>query len=152
MKPNSYPQTDCPLKRSVKLAIANPAGKYLLLRRAAGDRNRPNTLDMVGGGLEGDESPVEAAIREAGEESGIILFANQIDFLSPITRPSSHGHVNVRYFGHVALPYDPEVETDPLEHSGPLWLPRDEAFASLSHPPLREGFARATGILDLQFV
>lgn len=148
MNPNQYSPTDCPSKLSVKLAIANPAGNYLLLRRAADDRNRPNTLDLVGGGLEGDESPVEAAIREAGEESGIVLSADQIEFSPPITRRSSHGHINVRYFGHVALPYDPVVETDPLEHSAPLWLSRDEALAGLSHLPLREGFARATGIFD----
>ncbi len=151
MKHDYYPQPPCRAIRSVKLVISNRAGEYLLLRRAAADRNRPGTLDLVGGGVELLESPRQAAIREVREELGIMLGEDQIRLIYPVRRPSSHGHINERHFGHVVLSdVNPPIVLNPGEHSSYLWVPHDEALASLTHPPLREGFVFATGNLALQ--
>ncbi|MEO8105045.1 MAG: NUDIX hydrolase [Candidatus Saccharibacteria bacterium] len=150
MTHDRYPQPPSQAIRSVKLAIANRAGHYLLLRRAADDKNRPGSLDLAGGGVDPLESPRQAAVREAWEELGIVLGEDQIKLLYPVRRPSSHGHINERHFGRVVLPdANPAIVLDPGEHSSYLWLPRDEARASLTHQPLREGFVLATGHLAL---
>lgn len=153
MKHESYPQPPCPAIRSVKLAISNQDGHFLLLRRAVDDRHRPGSFDLAGGGVDPGESPKQAAIREAWEELGIVLDEDQIKLMYPVRRPSSHGHINERHFGRVVLSdATPPIILDPSEHSSFLWLPLNEARGSLTHPPLREGFVLATGRLALQLV
>ena len=135
---------------SVKLAIANSLGQYLLLTRAATDTNRPGTADLPGGGVDDGESPGQACLREAYEELGIRLRHEQLGEARYQERPSSYGHINRRYFWHVVLTEDlPNLTLDPAEHTAFEWLPRGEAYERLNHLPLREGFALATGIVGL---
>lgn len=51
------------------LVVRETDGKALLVRRAPG-QTRPGHWSPPGGSLEGDETPFEAAVREAGEELG----------------------------------------------------------------------------------
>ena len=54
------------------LFAAGPSGPdVLLLQRAAGLRHHPGQVAFPGGSLEDDETPVEAALREAAEETGL---------------------------------------------------------------------------------
>ena len=60
------------------IIIKNTDGKILLQHR---DKNAPddkNTWAMWGGGKEGDETPVETAIRELNEELAIAVQENQL--------------------------------------------------------------------------
>lgn len=135
---------------SVKLAIANSLGQYLLLTRAATDANRPGTADLPGGGVDDGESPRQACLREAYEELGLRLRYDQLGEAHYCERPSSYGHVNVRHFLHVLLTEEqPNLTLNPAEHSALQWLPRVETYERLIHPPLREGFALATGLVGL---
>lgn len=60
---------------SVKLLsksfVYNSSGKILALRRSPDSHNRPSQWDLPGGKVDQDEDPVEAAKREALEESGL---------------------------------------------------------------------------------
>lgn len=55
--------------------LADEAGRpcFALTRRAAGLRTHRGQWALPGGRLDGDESPVEAALRELGEELGLDL-------------------------------------------------------------------------------
>ena len=55
--------------------LADEAGRpcFALTRRAAGLRTHKGQWALPGGRLDGDESPVEAALRELGEELGLDL-------------------------------------------------------------------------------
>lgn len=45
----------------------------ILMGKALADDDRNNTLCFVGGGVEKDENPLDAAVREANEEAGVIV-------------------------------------------------------------------------------
>jgi 8-oxo-dGTP diphosphatase len=51
--------------------VKNSLGKVLLLKRRPTERANPNKWSFPGGKIEVDESPMDAAIREAKEESGL---------------------------------------------------------------------------------
>ena len=148
MKHSHYQPLESQPIISVKLAITTPSRNYLLLTRAAKDKNRPGTIDLPGGGVDAGETPLQACFREAKEELGIILPAERLELRGYLERPSSYGHINQRHFWHVILTEEnPNLVLNPQEHSAFQWLPLSEAYASLSHPPLREGFALATGMI-----
>lgn len=59
-------------KRSSVILIFNDHGEFLLQRRAADDTSYPLHWDFsAAGGIEGDESPEKAAVRELREELGV---------------------------------------------------------------------------------
>ncbi|GEM_PF-2468621 len=149
MKLNTYLAPEVRTIASVKVAIANPAGDYLLLTRASSDKNRPDTADLPGGGVDAGESPWEACFREVNEELGIKLRAEQLQQLHRLEGLSFFGHINARYFGLVVLEEIPDLTLNPAEHSAGAWYPRDEVYRRLTHLPLKEGFAQATGIFDV---
>lgn len=55
------------------VAIINKPGKILILRRSLADKVFPGFWDLPGGTNRLKEGPVEAAIREAEEECGLIV-------------------------------------------------------------------------------
>ena len=56
---------------SLKAVVINNKGEVLILKRSDNDYNRPNGLDLVGGGLDENEDPTEGLIREISEETGL---------------------------------------------------------------------------------
>lgn len=56
-------------------------GKYLIFKRSATKRTFPNFYEMIGGGINGNEDPMLAALRELKEESGIDAQADELKFL-----------------------------------------------------------------------
>ena len=149
MPPTLRPTPETQPVISVKLAITNPTGNYLLLTRAETDKNRPGTADLPGGGVDPGESPQAACLREAYEELGIELRPTQLGLSRCLERMSSYGHLNQRHFWRVVLESSPDLTLNPAEHSAFHWLPREEVYGQLTHPPLREGFALAAGIIGL---
>ncbi len=62
----------------VQVTLVDPRGRVLMQER---DEHAPVWPDMwcfPGGGLEGDEEPVEGAARELAEESGVVLAAREL--------------------------------------------------------------------------
>jgi 8-oxo-dGTP pyrophosphatase MutT (NUDIX family) len=148
MNLNTYPAPKVSSVLSVKLIIANSTGDYLVLTRAKTDKNRPGSADLAGGGIDPGESPLEAGCREAWEELGIKLCAEQLGKTFCLEALSVFLHINERYFLPVVVESTPKLTLNPAEHSAGNWYPRDEAYGRLVHPSLREGFAVGTGILD----
>ena len=55
------------------VAIVNRRGKILILRRSLGEKVLPGLWDLPGGTTRLKEGPMEAAIREAREECGLLV-------------------------------------------------------------------------------
>lgn len=71
--------------RSAHLWIATPDGRLLLQRRSPSKENWPNLWDIsVAGHIDAGESPIEAAIREAHEELGLTLRAEELRHLGTL--------------------------------------------------------------------
>lgn len=98
----------------VRVVIPNEEGKILMVKQHHEDRD----IWMVpGGGIEAGENSIEAAIREAKEETGldieVIGVAWHIEEVSP-----ERGQRFVNYMigrvtgGELGLGYDPELDED----------------------------------------
>lgn len=124
MKMNSY-------RLSCGVVIARPVSgqtRYLLLRAFS-------YWDFPKGMVESGEDPLQAAIREVREETGL----TELDFLwgkgYQETAPYGTGKI-ARYYlaqsrdGEVYLPVNPELGRP--EHEEFRWLPYDEARAILA--------------------
>lgn len=59
------------MKQSVSVIIIDKEEKVLVLKRNPADKTYPGVFDFPGGRVEGKETLVEAAKREAAEESGL---------------------------------------------------------------------------------
>lgn len=63
------------------VVIKDNSGKVLLLKRSPSERANPCKWTFPGGKIEAEESPMDAAIREAKEESGLdVLIAEKPDY------------------------------------------------------------------------
>jgi 8-oxo-dGTP pyrophosphatase MutT (NUDIX family) len=105
------------------IAFVDPLGHALFVRRASpGDH--AGEWCFPGGGVEGDESAFEAALREAEEEIGEIADADdQVVLLDRST--SAEGIDYTTFEAHVAEPFIPKLNE---ESSGWTW-------ALMSDPP-----------------
>ena len=121
------------LQQAAGVMLLN-AGKFLLIRRAAGDDNG-GKWDFPGGGVEDGETPEQAAIRECKEEAGF-------DISGPLSQVSRTDKFGADYTTYVSN-YD--GETDPVlsaEHDAFHWATIDEA----KEMPLHPGVAYLLGI------
>lgn len=60
--------------RGVNFVVTRPDGKVLVQKRCALAPKNPNMYCFPGGGIEGDEDPFAAVVREAYEETGYLFF------------------------------------------------------------------------------
>ncbi|MEZ6037732.1 MAG: CoA pyrophosphatase [Planctomycetota bacterium] len=108
----------------------------LVLRRPDDARQHPGQLGFPGGMRNGDESPLETALRECDEEVGV--GSAHVTVLGELPhRPSSSGILVHCLVGRVA---DVPLRPDPREVLRVVWLPlaelRDEQrWADLPPPP-----------------
>ncbi len=58
---------------AVKGIIRRSDGKILVLKRSDKDDHKPGVWETVGGGMDKEESPQEALLREISEETGLIV-------------------------------------------------------------------------------
>jgi 8-oxo-dGTP diphosphatase len=93
--------------------VRNEEGKILFLRRHPNDDFHPNTLCLPSGGIEPNEEPKEAAIRELKEET--FLDANEVYVSTKIINDTS-----CIYYHEVSVK-DGEIVLD-KEHSNYEWL------------------------------
>jgi 8-oxo-dGTP pyrophosphatase MutT (NUDIX family) len=99
---------------------------------------RLNRWLQMGGHVEGDERPHEAALREGAEESGLrdlTLAADGIFDLDIHVIPAGkgepeHRHFDVRYVARTAAPHALVIDRD--ESNDLAWVPLDRAEAMMN--------------------
>ncbi len=85
-------------------------------------------LSLPGGGIEAGETPLQAAVRELGEELGISAAAQELQNPWGCTELSAGGRNTVTIFAWHPTG-QPEIRVDGLEIKGCQWLKREEALA-----------------------
>ncbi len=119
---------------SVRTAILTPKLDVLLLKRASWDDFRNDMWDLPGGGPEDNETRLQTAVREAEEESGIILNPVQmipVELENSITRKPD---VTItRFLFRTAIQGQTPVTLRPPEHSAYAWVPLRESASQLDH-------------------
>lgn len=108
------------------LVLSN--GKILLLKRASHDW-LPNFVELPSGGVDDDESLIDALSRELLEETGLKLLSAEryMGHFDYITESGKRA----RQFNFVVSVHEGEVKLDPDEHSEFYWVePTVESLAS----------------------
>ena len=112
------------------VAIIDPDGRMLFLRRSAQAEQHAGHWDFPGGGIEDDEEPQEAAARECHEEAGYHPHELHPDIFPEVAGDGWH----FTTFAHpVDRPFEPELND---EHDAHCWATAEEA---MEHLPLRPG-------------
>lgn len=142
--------------RAAGILILNKDGQALFLKRGAGS-DYPNFFCFPGGRLEGDETPIQAAIRETFEETGHKFDAKDLNEWTVRVAPQEASQL-------VTPPLGEEVEFTTFvtrgvemfvpdlssgEHTGFGWFPIDQPPEPL-HPGCRIALRRFTMNDELQ--
>lgn len=129
------------IPESVLVVVHTPALEVLIIERA----DRPGFWQSVTGSKDRlDEPLAETAVREVGEETGIVVgsplvpmsalvdWRKQIEYeIYPVWRHRYAEGVtrNVEHWFSLEVPPRIDVTLAPLEHTAYLWLPFEEAAA-----------------------
>ena len=117
----------------------------LVLRRAAGDRS-PGSWEAVHGAVEPGETPVDAAVRELREETG--LSPDRLYNLSRVEMFYLHRHDAVVLAPvFAALVQSSQTPRLSAEHDSCAWLPPGEAAARYTLPRLARALEDAIRLL-----
>ena len=108
-------------QKSSTIALLNNK-KLLLLKRGDTAPWQPNKYCLVGGGVEDNESLMDAAHRECFEETGIILNKST---MFPMTISYKNGYSKIVFFCKVS---EPKVSLN-FEHSSFGWFSYDECLS-----------------------
>lgn len=112
-------------KRVVGSVIA-VRGKILVMVRSAEDDFLAGYAEIPGGGVNGEETLIDALCRETKEETGLNT-AKILDYLSSFDYLSGSGK-KTRQFNFLIEPEGEDVKPDPREHSSFSWVsPQDDA-------------------------
>jgi 8-oxo-dGTP diphosphatase len=114
-----------------KTLVFNGEGKLLLLTRSSSDDHRPGGLDLPGGKVEDGEEVLAGAVREADEESGLILNPSDMHWIYADTvvvrRADIPDGVNLIRITYAVRIESPEVALS-HEHEGYAWYSLEEAI------------------------
>lgn len=99
-------------------------GKYLVLRRSAQKRYAPGVVHPVGGKVDIGENPYTAAVREVGEETGLIVKDMQLEAVIQEIEPVLGEPHNWLIF-HFSAEYD-SGEMIETEEGELIWLTAEE--------------------------
>jgi 8-oxo-dGTP pyrophosphatase MutT (NUDIX family) len=105
-------------------------GRVLLLKRAATDKDHPNTWGLPGGHIEEDENAAAAATREVREETGF-------SYTGPKRRLWTSDDGFVVFGASLDKPFRPALNA---EHTAARWAPFDDLPTPL-HPALAKELA-----------
>lgn len=136
---------------SVLVVLHDGRGRALLLERA----DRAGFWQSVTGSLEAGETPAEAARREVGEETGLLLPEACIADWRLSTAYDIYPHWRHRYppgttrntehTFSALIPADAPVRLSPHEHRAHAWLPLAEAAQRVFSPSNRAALLRLAG-------
>lgn len=88
-KPKAHVHRDGDLHRSVHVWIITPDDRILVQRRAAVKENNPGLWDVsCAGHISAGESTIDAAVREAYEELGIVLGPDELRHIASLRERS----------------------------------------------------------------
>ena len=99
-------------------------GKGLFIRRSERLENFPGWLMLPGGKQEADETPLQAAILETWEETGIKVNNPQLRVIAT----HNHGYRNRVYLVYIFQVSEFSGELKELGEGTPLWLSLDEVL------------------------
>jgi len=116
--------------------------------------NKHDWNTFIIGGIEGEEDPIEAAIREIEEETGY----KNIEFVQELGKTkaafyAAHKKVN-RIANNTGLLFklvdseQNEVSEEELENHSMIWVPRNEVESFINIPPQKHIWKKAMSILD----
>lgn len=107
--------------------VRNPEDEYLLVRQRLRERNR---WSFPGGFLNPVEEPIDGAIRELREESGLELAAQDLELLAQYRQPW------LRFFGHFDHVFFASVERRGLPSKRSVEIRACDWFAADDLPEL----------------
>jgi 8-oxo-dGTP pyrophosphatase MutT (NUDIX family) len=110
-------------------------GKFLLLKRAPHVVQGGVWTAAPGGKLEAEESPLQAAVRELREETGIVLPATRLRFIHTAYFQFPDIEYELSLF-YTSIDKRPPVVLTPHEHTEYTWTTLEEA---LQKPLMRGG-------------
>jgi 8-oxo-dGTP pyrophosphatase MutT (NUDIX family) len=131
-----------PRVRAAGIAFVTPEGKTLFLRRSDASDHEGEWC-FPGGVIEAGETPEEAAIREASEETGY----SAREGAGGMRQAHRHLHDGVEFttfYQPVAAPFDPNLNDESTEHA---WHPIDAAPDPI-HPGVRATIDEILANLD----
>jgi len=104
--------------------IVDNKDRGLVLLRGSTDPWKPGWWDLPGGHLDGEELPIEGAIRETKEEAGLTVRNLQKVDMKPMGRIVKYFFVTRDYDGTVSL--EPNPQTGIIEHDEYRWVSIEE--------------------------
>ncbi len=118
--------------------IIQKDGKILVLKRSDTDDHRPGVWETVGGGMDKEESPQEALLREITEETGLVVSVSSPFNVFAFKKDTGEFKVGITFLCEYV---SGEVKLSD-EHSEYRWIDAKE-FAQLeSVPSLHEEIDR----------
>lgn len=118
-----------PLPAASVIVLRNEPLEVLMLHRHGGASFMPNAWVFPGGIAEGEETPRQAAAREAHEEAGVVLDPESLVATSRWITPAGLPKRFDTWFFLASVPRDTEVSIDGREIVDWMWVAPADALA-----------------------
>lgn len=121
-----------PIKNLAKVLVLNDTEQVLLLRRSDQDEDNPGRLDFPGGGVDEGEQPLQAAVRELLEETGITADAEDLRLIYCKTTFSERKQMSINRMLYVVRVHGVTVRLS-HEHSDHQWVDKTQVSTAFPH-------------------
>jgi 8-oxo-dGTP pyrophosphatase MutT (NUDIX family) len=115
---------------TVRVLISTSDNQYLLLKRAPYKKKNPLKWDLAGGGVDAGETPLNAAIRETVEETGITF-----NCLKAVDKYKTGDKLRILFEGIVKSPLTPTLDR---EHTHHQWIRSLSELPEDMHPKTKK--------------